>query len=116
MGSDKMNSAQQAVVYDCDAERASQVGLLLQQLGYQPMIIDHSAVVRTVLQGSTGEQILMIGDVSDAPDWSELGAVLRGPLCDVQVISYGSPYVADELGASTGAQRVLRLRFPFSSE
>jgi sigma-54 specific flagellar transcriptional regulator A len=110
-----MNSAQQAVVYDCDAERASQVALLMQQLGYQPMIIDHSAVVRTVLQASPGEQVLLIGDVSDAPDWSELGAVLRGPLCDVQVISYGSPYVADELGAATGSQRVLRLRFPFDS-
>jgi sigma-54 specific flagellar transcriptional regulator A len=111
-----MNSAQQAVVYDCDAERASQVGLLLQQLGYQPMIIDHSAVVRTVLQASTGEQVLLIGDVSDAPDWNELGAGLRGPLCDVQVISYGSPYVADELGAATGSQRVLRLRFPFDTD
>ncbi len=111
-----MNSAQQAVVYDCDAERASQVSLLLQQLGYQPMVIDHSAVVRTVLQASAGEQVLLIGDVSDAPDWSELGAVLRGPLCDVQVISYGSPYVANELGAVTGAQRVLRLRYPFDTD
>jgi sigma-54 specific flagellar transcriptional regulator A len=111
-----MNSAQQAVVYDCDAERASQVALLLQQFGYQPMVIDHSAVVSTVLQASAGEQVLLIGDVSDAPDWAELGAVLRGPLCDVQVISYGSPYVANELGAVTGAQRVLRLRFPFDSD
>ncbi len=111
-----MNSAQQAVVYDCDAERASQVALLLQQLGYQPMVIDHSALVRTVLQASAGEQVLMIGDVSDAPDWAELGTVLRGPLCDVQVISYGSPYVANELGAITGSQRVLRLRFPFDSD
>jgi sigma-54 specific flagellar transcriptional regulator A len=110
-----MNSAQQAVVYDCDAERASQVAVLLQQLGYQPMVIDHSAVVRTVLQASASEQVLLIGDVSDAPDWAELGAVLRGPLCDVQVISYGSPYVANELGAVTGSQRVLRLRFPFDS-
>ena len=111
-----MNSAQQAVVYDCDAERASQVAVLLQQLGYQPMVIDHAAVVRTVLQASAGEQVLLIGDVADAPDWAELGAVLRGPLCDVQVISYGSPYVANELGAVTGAQRVLRLRFPFDSD
>ncbi|MGE0115378.1 MAG: sigma-54 interaction domain-containing protein [Steroidobacteraceae bacterium] len=111
-----MSSTQQAVVYDCDAERASQVGLLLKQLGYQPMVIDHSALVRTVLQASSGEQVLMIGDVSDAPDWAELGTVLRGPLCDVQVISYGSPYVADELGAATGAQRVLRLRFPFDAD
>jgi sigma-54 dependent transcriptional regulator, flagellar regulatory protein len=110
-----MNSTQQAVVYDCDAERASQVGLLLQQLGYQPMVIDHSALVRTVLQASVGEQVLLIGDVSDAPDWAELGAMLRGPLCDVQVISYGSPYVANELGGVTGTQRVLRLRFPFDS-
>jgi sigma-54 specific flagellar transcriptional regulator A len=110
-----MNSTQQAVVYDCDAERASQVALLLQQLGYQPMVIDHSAVVRTVLQSSHGDQVLLIGDVSDAPDWQELGAVLRGPLCDVQVISYGSPYVANELGAVAGAQRILRLRFPFDT-
>ncbi|MGC3979887.1 MAG: sigma-54 dependent transcriptional regulator [Steroidobacteraceae bacterium] len=109
------NSAQQAVVYDCDAERAAQVASLLQQLGYQPLVIDHAAVVRTVLQASAGEQVLMIGDVSDAPDWAELGAVLRGPLCDVQVMSYGSPYVANELGAATGDQRVLRLRFPFDS-
>ncbi len=111
-----MNSAQQAVIYDCDAERASQVSVLLQQLGYQPMVIDHSAVVRTVLQACPGEQVLLIGDVSDAPDWAELGAVLRGPLCDVQVISYGSPYVANELGMVTGNQRILRLRFPFDSD
>ena len=111
-----MKSAQQAVIYDCDAERAAQVGALLQQLDYQPMVIDHSALMRTVLGASLGPQVLLIGDVSDAPDWQELGVVLRGALCDVQVISYGSPYVANELAAEAGAQRVLRLRFPFDTE
>jgi sigma-54 dependent transcriptional regulator, flagellar regulatory protein len=111
-----MNPMQQAVVYDCDAERAAQVSMVLRQVGYHPMVIDHSAVVRTVLNGATGGQVLMIGDVSDDPDWSDLGEALRGPLCHLQVLSYGSAYVAEELGAVAGEKRVLRLRFPFSAD
>jgi sigma-54 dependent transcriptional regulator, flagellar regulatory protein len=111
-----MNPMQQAVVYDCDAERAAQVSMVLRQLGYHPMVIDHSAVVRTVLNGATGGQVLLIGDVSDDPDWNDLGEALRGPLCHLQVLSYGSPYVVEELGAAAGEKRVLRLRFPFSAD
>jgi sigma-54 specific flagellar transcriptional regulator A len=37
-------------------------------------------------------------------------------LCDVPVISYGSTYIADELGEITGAQRIIRLRFPFTAD
>ena len=111
-----MNPTQQAVVYDCDAERAAQVSLVLRQLGYHPMVIDHSALVRTVLNGATGGQVLLIGDVSDEPDWRDLGTALKGPLCHLPVLSYGSPYVAEELGEAAGEKRILRLRFPFSAD
>ncbi len=110
------NQSTQAVIYDCDAERASQLLMLLRQLGYQPMVIDHAALVCTVLQAGNPEQVLVIGDVADMPDWTELGSALRGPLCDVPVISYGSTYIADELAATAGPQRVTRLRFPFTAE
>ncbi|MGE0189025.1 MAG: sigma-54 interaction domain-containing protein [Steroidobacteraceae bacterium] len=106
----------QAVIYDCDVERAAQLGELLRQLHYQPLVMDHAALVSTVLQAGKSEQVLMIGDVADLPDWSELGAALREALCDVSVISYGSTYIADELAAVAGAQRITRLRFPFTAE
>lgn len=106
----------QAVIYDCDTERAEQVFGFLMQLGCKPMVIDHAALVCTVLQAGQPGQVLVIGDVADMPDWTELGATLRGPLCDVHVISYGSTYIADELAATAGAQRVTRLRFPFTVE
>ena len=109
-----MKSAQHAVVYDCDSERASQVAAVLQRLGYQAMVVDHAALVGTMLQASGGEQVLFIGDVSDSPNWSELGGSLRGALCDIPVVSYGSPQVAMELSAVTGQQRVVRLKFPFN--
>jgi len=109
-----MKSAQHAVVYDCDSDRASQVSVVLQRLGYQPMVVDHAALVITMLQASGAEQALFIGDVSDAPSWGELGAVLRGTLCDIPVISYGSAQVAMELSAAAGQQRVARLKFPFN--
>jgi sigma-54 specific flagellar transcriptional regulator A len=108
--------SQQAVVYDCDGERAAQVSALLQRLGYQAMVVDHAALVGTVLQVAGGEQVLLIGDVADAPDWNELGAVLRSALCDVPVLSYGSAQLAVELSAATGPQRVARLRFPFTQD
>jgi sigma-54 specific flagellar transcriptional regulator A len=110
------NPSLQAVIYDCDAERAAQLGILLKQLRYQPMVMDHAALVSTVLRGGKSEQVLMIGDVADLPDWHELGVALRQSLCDVPVISYGSTYIADELAAIAGAQRITRLRFPFTAE
>jgi len=109
-----MKSAQHAVVYDCDSGRAAQVASVLQRLGYQALIVDHAALVGTMLQASGGEQVLFIGDVSDAPNWRELGGALRGALCDIPVVSYGSAQVAMELSAVTGQHRVVRLKFPFN--
>ncbi len=109
-----MKPAQHAVVYDCNSGRATQVAAVLQRLGYQPMVVDHAALVGTMLQASGAEQVLFIGDVSDSPNWSELGGALRGALCDIPVVSYGSPQVAMELSAVTGQQRVVRLKFPFN--
>lgn len=111
-----MKSAQHAVVYDCDSERASQVATVLQQFGYQAMVVDHAALVVTMLQASGTEQALFIGDVSDEPNWHELGSTLRGALCDIPVVSYGSPQVAMELSMVTGQQRVVRLKFPFNMD
>ncbi len=74
------NQTLRAVIYDCDAERAAQIGGLLRQLGYQPMVMDHAALVRTVLEAGKPDQVLMIGDAADMPDWAELGSALRAPL------------------------------------
>jgi len=109
-----MKPAQHAVVYDCDSERAAQVSAVLRKLGYQAMVVDHAALVGTMLQASGSEQLLFIGDVSDSPNWNELGGALRGTLCDIPVVSYGSAQVAMELSAVAGQQRVVRLKFPFN--
>ncbi len=106
--------SQHAVVYDCNGARAAQVAAVLQRLGYQPMVVDHAALVGTMLQVASTEQALFIGDVSDSPNWNELGGALRGTLCDIPVVSYGSAQVAMELSAVTGQQRVVRLKFPFN--
>src|SRR4051812_4478600 len=109
----RMTTVQRAVVYDCNAERAAEVAAVLRFFDLEPMLIDHAAVVRSVLQGCNGRQALLIGDVSDVPDWRELGAALRSQLSEVTVVAYGSQAVADKILATAGATRVLRMPFPF---
>ena len=41
---------QRAVVYDGDAQRAERVAEVLRTLGLEPLLIDHSALMRAVIQ------------------------------------------------------------------
>ena len=102
---------QRAVVYDGDAQRAERVADVLRMLGLEPLLIDHSALMRAVIQAPSTPPALLIGDVADC-DWRELGAALRGQLADVPVVAYGSGAVADQLLAALGP-RLQRLQFPF---
>ena len=78
------------VVYDCDQDRAAAVAIALRTLDLEPLLIDHAALMRTMIQSPASRQALLIGDVADAPDWRELGHALRGYLSDVRVIAYGT--------------------------
>jgi sigma-54 dependent transcriptional regulator, flagellar regulatory protein len=102
---------QRAVVYDGDAARAERVADVLRTLGLEPLLIDHSALMRAVIQAPSTPPALLIGDVADC-DWRELGAALREQLADVPVVAYGSGAVADQLVAALGP-RLQRLQFPF---
>jgi sigma-54 dependent transcriptional regulator, flagellar regulatory protein len=102
---------QRAVVYDGDAQRAERVADVLRTLGLEPLLIDHSALMRAVIQAPSTPPALLIGDVADC-DWRELGAALREQLGDVPVVAYGSGAVADQLLATLGP-RLQRLQFPF---
>jgi sigma-54 specific flagellar transcriptional regulator A len=102
---------QRAVVYDGDAQRAERVAEVLRTLGLEPLLIDHSALMRAVIQAPSTPPALLIGDVADC-DWRELGAALREQLGDVPVVAYGSAAVADQLLAALGP-RLQRLQFPF---
>ena len=102
---------QRAVVYDGDAQRAERVAEVLRTLGLEPLLIDHSALMRAVIQAPSTPPALLIGDVADC-DWRELGAALREQLADVPVVAYGSAAVADQLVAALGT-RLQRLQFPF---
>jgi len=104
---------QRAVVYDGDAQRAERVAEVLRTLGLEPLLIDHSALMRAVIQAPSTPPALLIGDVADC-DWRELGAALREQLADVPVVAYGSAAVADQLLATLGS-RLQRLQFPFKS-
>jgi len=102
---------QQAVVYDCDVGRAEKVAGVLRELSLEPLLIDHSALMRAVIQTPNNPPALLVGDVGDC-DWIELGAALRGQLSDIPVVAYGSAEVADQLLAAVGP-RVRRITFPF---
>jgi sigma-54 dependent transcriptional regulator, flagellar regulatory protein len=102
---------QRAVVYDGDAQRAERVADVLRTLGLEPLLIDHAALMRAVIQAPSTPPALLIGDVADC-DWRELGAALREQLADVPVVAYGSGAVADQLVAALGP-RLQRLQFPF---
>jgi sigma-54 specific flagellar transcriptional regulator A len=102
---------QRAVVYDGDAQRAERVAEVLRTLGLEPLLIDHSALMRAVIQAPSTPPALLIGDVADC-DWRELGVALREQLADVPVVAYGSAAVADQLLAALGS-RLQRLQFPF---
>ncbi|MBC7984853.1 MAG: sigma-54-dependent Fis family transcriptional regulator [Candidatus Obscuribacterales bacterium] len=111
-----MSTVKKAVVYDCDVERANEVAAVLRFLDIEAMLVDHAALMRSLLQGNDPAQALLIGDisaVSDSPDWLELGAALRTRLHSVTVVSYGSAAVMEQLTAASGAGRVLRVPFPF---
>ena len=105
-------TVQRAVVYDCDPERAERVAEVLRELDLEPLLIDHAALMRAVIQSPMTPPALLIGDVGDC-DWMELGAALREQLGDVPVVSYGSSTVANQLVQAIGAARVRRLPFPF---
>jgi sigma-54 specific flagellar transcriptional regulator A len=102
---------QQAVVYDNDAGRAEKVAGVLRELSLEPLLIDHCALMRAVIQTPNNPPALLVGDVADC-DWVELGAALREQLSDIPVVAYGSSAVADQLIAAVGP-RVRRLTFPF---
>ncbi|MEQ1579604.1 MAG: sigma 54-interacting transcriptional regulator [Steroidobacteraceae bacterium] len=103
------------VVYDCDIDRAAAVADALRLLDLEPLLIDHAALMRTMIQSPSSRQALLIGDVADAPDWRELGHALRGYLSDVRVVAYGPRDVADQVIAAAGSARVTRLPFPFKN-
>jgi sigma-54 specific flagellar transcriptional regulator A len=109
----KISGLQRAVVYDCDSERADQVAAVLKFLDLEPLLIDHAALMRAVIQTPGSPPALLVGDVGDSPDWRELGAALREQLGDVPVVAYGSASVADQLIDAVGVARVIRLPFPF---
>jgi sigma-54 specific flagellar transcriptional regulator A len=102
---------QQAVVYDSDTGRAEKVAEVLRELSLEPLLIDHCALMRAMIQTPSNPPALLVGDVADC-DWEELGAALREQLSDVPVLAYGSSTVADLLIAAVGP-RVRRLSFPF---
>jgi sigma-54 specific flagellar transcriptional regulator A len=104
---------QQAVVYDSDTGRAEKVAEVLRELRLEPLLIDHCAVMRAMIQTPSNPPALLVGDVVDC-DWEELGAALRGQLSDVPVVAYGSSAIADQLIAAVGP-RVRRLTFPFKA-
>jgi sigma-54 specific flagellar transcriptional regulator A len=106
-------TVQQAVVYDSDTGRAEKVAEVLRELSLEPLLIDHCALMRAVIQTPSTPPALLVGDVADC-DWVELGAALRGQLSDVPVVAYGSSAVADQLIAAVGP-RVRRLTFPFKA-
>jgi sigma-54 specific flagellar transcriptional regulator A len=110
----KVRFLQHAVVYDCDTDRAEQVGAVLRFLDLEPLLIDHAALMRAVIQSPTTPPALLVGDVGDSLDFRELGAALREQLGDVPVVAYGSSEAADQLAAAVGATRVIRLPFPFN--
>ena len=113
VGATRMSTVERAVIYDCDADRAAEVATVLRFLDLEPMLIDHAALVCTVMQSSAARQVLLVGDVADSPDWRGLGGVVRSLLGDVTVVAYGSQAVADQLASATGLGRVLRIPFPF---
>ncbi|MFO7305995.1 MAG: sigma-54 dependent transcriptional regulator [Gammaproteobacteria bacterium] len=105
-------TVQRAVVYDCDAERAERVAQVLKEVDLEPLLVDHAALMRTILQSPTTPPALLIGDPGDC-DWVELGAALREQLGDVPVVAYGANATAQQLIEAIGAARVHRLPFPF---
>jgi sigma-54 specific flagellar transcriptional regulator A len=110
----RMTNVQRAVVYDCDAERAAEVAAVLRFLDIEAMLVDHGALMRSLVQGGPS-QALLIGDIADAdtPDWLELGAALRTKWSELTVVSYGASTIMDSLSATAGSGRVLRVPFPF---
>ncbi|HEX7013759.1 MAG TPA: sigma-54 dependent transcriptional regulator [Steroidobacteraceae bacterium] len=103
---------QRAIVYDDDSERAEKVAEVLRGLDLEPLLIDHSALMRAIIQAPNSPPALLIGDVEDC-DWAELGAALREQLGDVPVVAYGSSTTAQHL--ATLGPRLRRLPFPFSA-
>jgi sigma-54 specific flagellar transcriptional regulator A len=112
----KVTTHQHAVIYDCEPERAERVAAVVRVLGLEPLVIDHAALMRAMIQTSKTPPALLIGDVGEAPDWRELGAALREQLADIPVIAYGSAGAAQQLSAAVGASRVIRLSFPFRED
>ncbi|PZN32759.1 MAG: sigma-54-dependent Fis family transcriptional regulator [Proteobacteria bacterium] len=109
----KSSALRRAVVYDCDVDRAGKVAEVLRFLDLEPLLIDHAALMRAVIQSSNTPPALLVGDVGEDPDWRELGAALREQLADVPVVAYGSAANAEQLVSAVGEARVKRLPFPF---
>ena len=79
-------TVQRAVVYNGDTERADKVAAVLRILDSEPLLIDHDALMRAVIQAPTTPPTLLIGDVGDC-DWRELGAALvRKPQPRLEVV------------------------------
>jgi sigma-54 specific flagellar transcriptional regulator A len=109
-----MTLVDRAVVYDSDPERAGRVAEVLRFLNLEPMLIDHAALLRTVMQSvPLNRQALLIGDAGDESDWQDVMAALQTQLSDVPIVTYGSQIIADQIISGTAAARVTRLPFPF---
>jgi hypothetical protein len=64
------------VVYDCDTDRAAAVADALRLLDLEPLLIDHAALMRTMIQSPSSRQALLIGDVADVPVWWPIRSLL----------------------------------------
>ena len=111
-----LSLVQRVVVYDCDVERAAKVAQVVKDLNLEPLLIDHAALMRAVIQAPPTRPALLVGDVGDGLDWRELGAALRVQLGDVPVVAYGSAEAAEQMMNFVGAARVNRLPFPFKQD
>ncbi|HLS82565.1 MAG TPA: sigma-54 dependent transcriptional regulator [Steroidobacter sp.] len=107
-------TVRRAVVYDGDAQRAEAAAQALRELGLEPLLIDHAALMRAVIQSPHSPPALLIGELGDC-DWVEIGAALREQLGDVPVVAYGPAAGAEQLMHAVGASRVRPLAFPFTS-
>src|SRR5690606_41406543 len=77
-----------------DLERAERVAQVLKEVDLEPLLVDHAALMRTILQSPTTPPALLIGDPGDC-DWVELGAALREQLGDVPVVARSEEHTSE---------------------
>ena len=107
------SAAHSVIVFDQNGGRAGEIAAVLRFLDVQPLVIDNSALMRTMIQGQRTPPALMIGAVEESFDYREFGAALRGPLLDMPVIAYGDSGSYELLSRYAGPGRITRLTPPF---